>query len=197
MQRISVVGGSCTGKTTLARALAKRLGLPYIELDALHHGPNWEEASAELLQERVRDALAAAPGGWVVDGSYHVKLGDLVFAQADTAILLHPSYATALSRSLRRTVRRLITREELWNGNRERLRDVFSRNSIPLWVLRTHPGHRERFLTLFERYPQLEVVDLGGQRDVERWLQSIQPTAAMSGSSGTSARQNTPPSTER
>jgi adenylate kinase family enzyme len=197
MQRVSVVGGSCCGKTTLARALAARLGLPYIELDALHHGPNWNEASAELLQERVRDALAAAPGGWVVDGSYHRKLGDLVFAQADTVILLHPSYATVLWRSLHRTVRRLITREELWNENRERLRDVVSRNSIPLWVLRTHPGHRERFLALFERHPHLDVVELGGQREVERWLQSIQPAAEMSGSSGASARQNTPPLTER
>jgi adenylate kinase family enzyme len=197
VQRISVVGGSCSGKTTLARALAERLRLPYIELDALHHGPNWEEAPAELLQERVRAALAAAPRGWVVDGSYHVKLGDLVFTQADTAILLHPSYATVLSRSLRRTVRRLITREELWNGNRERLRDAFSRNSIPVWVLRTHLGRRERFRGLFEHHPQLEVVELGGRRDVERWLQSIQPTAEMSGSSGASERQNTPPLTDR
>jgi adenylate kinase family enzyme len=197
VQRISVVGGSCTGKTTLARALAERLGLTYIELDALHHGPNWEEAPAELLQERVRAALAAAPEGWVVDGSYHVKLGDLVFAQADTAILLHPSYATALSRSLRRTVRRLITREELWNGNRERLRDALSRNSITVWVLRTHRSRRERFRGLFERHPHLDVVELGGRRDVERWLQSIQPTAEMSGSSGASERQKMPPLTER
>jgi adenylate kinase family enzyme len=197
VQRISVVGSSCSGKTTLARALAERLGLPYIELDALHHGPNWNEAPAELLQERVRAALASAPRGWVVDGSYHGKLGDLVFAQADTAVLLHPRYATVLWRSLHRTVRRLITGEELWNRNRERLRNVFSRNSIPLYVLRTHPGRRARFLGLFERHPQLEVIELGGRRDVERWLQSIQPTAEMSGSSGSSERQNTPPLTDR
>jgi len=197
VRRISVVGGSCSGKTTVARTLAERLGLRYIELDALHHGPNWEEASAELLQERVRAALASAPEGWVVDGSYHVKLGDLVFTQADTVILLHPRYATVLWRSLHRTVRRLITREELWNGNRERWRDVFSWNSIPLWVLRKHLSRRKRFLGLLERHPELDVIELGERRDVERWLQSIQPTAEMSGSSGTSARQNTPPLTDR
>jgi adenylate kinase family enzyme len=39
--RILVVGSSCSGKTTFARALAGILGRPHIELDALHWGPNW------------------------------------------------------------------------------------------------------------------------------------------------------------
>ena len=41
MERINVVGTSCSGKTTLARAIAGRLGLPYTELDALFWGPRW------------------------------------------------------------------------------------------------------------------------------------------------------------
>jgi adenylate kinase family enzyme len=46
-----VIGVSCSGKTTLGGILARRLDLPYVELDALHHGPNWTEASASSGME--------------------------------------------------------------------------------------------------------------------------------------------------
>jgi adenylate kinase family enzyme len=68
VKRVSVIGVSCSGKTTLGGILARRLDLPYIELDALHHGPNWTEASAEELQAAVLAALGRCPDGWVVDG---------------------------------------------------------------------------------------------------------------------------------
>src|SRR6186997_1715444 len=78
VRRVSVAGISGSGKTTLAAALAARLGVPHVELDALHHGPNWTEATPEELRARVEAALAAAPEGWVADGNYESKLGDLV-----------------------------------------------------------------------------------------------------------------------
>jgi adenylate kinase family enzyme len=65
--RIRVVGASGNGKWTVARALAERLGLPYVELDALNHGPNWTEASDEDFQYAVE--AATADGRWVVDGN--------------------------------------------------------------------------------------------------------------------------------
>jgi adenylate kinase family enzyme len=188
--RVSVVGGSCSGKTMLSRRLAERLRVPHIELDALHHGPDWDEASAELLQARVRAALAAAPDGWVVDGNYHSKLGRLVLDQADLVVFLDPAYRTVLRRSLWRTFSRSLMRVELWNGNRETLRTAFSRHSIVLWVMRTHRPLRAK---MAERLAGDDVVHLRSPREVERWLQSIQATASTSGSSNGSECQNTPP----
>ncbi len=40
-------GTSGSGKSTFARELASRLELRYVELDALHHGPNWSEPTDE------------------------------------------------------------------------------------------------------------------------------------------------------
>ena len=191
--RISVVGGSCSGKTTLSRRLAARLGVPHIELDELHHDPNWQEAPAELLQHRVRDALAAAPDGWVVDGNYHGKIGRLVLDKADLVVFLDLPYRTVLRRSLWRTFSRSLTRQELWNGNRETFRNAFSRHSIVLWVIRTHRQMRPKWE---ERLAGNEVVHLRSPRDVERWFQSIQATASTSGSSNSSERQKTPPLAE-
>jgi adenylate kinase family enzyme len=191
MRRVAVIGGSCAGKTTVSRALAARLGVPHVELDALHHDANWTEAPAELLQERVRAALAAAPDGWVVDGNYHGKLGTFVVDQADTVVWLDVSYATAIRRVLVRTCRRLVRRTELWNGNRERLRDTFGRNSIVWWVLTTHRGFAAKWEERLVGHPHVLRI-----RDADAWLQSIQATAEMSGSSSASARQNTPPFVE-
>src|ERR687884_2172384 len=85
-RRVLVQGVSGSGKSTFARALAERLGVPYVELDALHHGPNWTEAPADELRARVREAMTAAPDGWVIDGNYEGKLGDTVIAAADTIV---------------------------------------------------------------------------------------------------------------
>ena len=54
--RIAVVGTTCAGKTTVAKRLAERHGIPHVELDALHWGPGWSEPSAEEFRERVEEA---------------------------------------------------------------------------------------------------------------------------------------------
>ncbi|HEY7847048.1 MAG TPA: hypothetical protein VIC83_02515, partial [Candidatus Limnocylindria bacterium] len=67
-RRINVVGTSASGKTTFARALAARLAVPWVELDALHWEAGWTEADDAVMRERVRRAIAG--DGWVVDGNY-------------------------------------------------------------------------------------------------------------------------------
>ena len=190
MRRVEVIGPSCSGKSTTARRLAEILGVPCIELDALHHDAGWAEASAEVLQQRVRAALEAAPDGWVVDGTYFGKLGTLVLDEADAIIWLDIPFRTAIRRVLWRTLHRAVRREELWNGNRESLRLAFSRESIVLWVLRTHRDFEAKWVSRLEGRNVVRVTDAAA------WLQSIQATESMSGSSNGSERQKTPPFVE-
>jgi adenylate kinase family enzyme len=190
------MGGSCSGKTTASRRLAAVLGVPHIELDALHHDPGWQEAPAELLQNRVRAAFEAAPDGWVADGNYGRKLGSLVLERADTVVLLDPPYLRTFGRALRRTIGRTVKREELYNGNREQFRFFFTRYWIPWWVLTHHRRHAREVPELVAEQPHLELVVLRSDDEVERWLQSIQATESMSGSSKGSELQNTPPFVE-
>jgi len=190
------MGGSCVGKTTVSGYLAERLGVPHIELDALHHDRGWQEAPPELFQERLRAAFDAAPGGWVADGNYGSKLGTLVLESADTAVLLAPPFGVTFTRALRRTLGRTITREELWNGNREQIRFLFTPYWIPWWVLRTHRRYPGEVAQRVAGHPHLELVTLRSPEEIERWLQSIQPTDSTSGSSNGSERQKTPPFVE-
>jgi adenylate kinase family enzyme len=190
MQRVAVIGPSCSGKTTTADRLAAILGVPHIELDALHHDANWTEAPADVFRERVRAALAAAPDGWVVDGNYYGKLGPLVIDQADTIVWLDIPYGRAVSRVLRRTFGRILRRTELWNGNRETLGNSLGRESIVWWVLSRHRSFATRWASRLEGRNVVRVTD------VDAWLQSIQATESMSGSSKGSERQKTPPFAE-
>ena len=170
MKRVVLVSSaSASGKTTLAHELARRLGAPCHELDALNHGPNWTEATPEELRAAVAPLVAGER--WVIDGAYRGKLGDLVLAAADTVVWLDLPTRTWLPRLVRRTMRRIIRGEELWNGNRETLRNVFfSRDSLILYALRNFSRHRRLYPNELAPFP---VVRLRSNREVRRWFARI------------------------
>jgi adenylate kinase family enzyme len=167
--RIAVVGTSGSGKTTVARELARRHGVPHVELDSLFHGPGWAETPAEEFRRRV--AAATDGDGWVVDGNYDSKLGDLVLGRADTVVWLDLPLRVALTRVTRRTVGRIRTGEELWNGNRESWRGGFlGWESMFVWTIRSHLRHRRARAERLARYPGLRVVRLRSRPEVESYL---------------------------
>ncbi|HEX7736700.1 MAG TPA: AAA family ATPase [Ktedonobacteraceae bacterium] len=173
MRRIVVVGTSGSGKTTLARQLGRALGIPAVELDALHWEPNWQTAEAAVLRERVAEALSGE--AWVVDGNYN-KLRDLTWGRADTVIWLDYNLRVVMSRVIMRTFRRAFSGEELWNGNRERLENaLLSKNSIILWALQTHRKNRLRYEQLANQpeYAHLTIVRHRSPRATSVWLAEV------------------------
>jgi hypothetical protein len=168
--RIWIKGASGSGKSTLSRELARHLELPHVELDSLHHGPQWAAASAEELQARVLDALDDARG-WVVDGNYDSKLGRLVLERAELIVWLDLPLGTQLMQLLRRTARRWWRREVLWNGNRESLKGAFwGGEALFPWAVRTHFRYRRQWPRLLAAR---SVVRLRTRADVDAWLRAI------------------------
>ncbi len=170
LRRINVVGTSGTGKTTFARALARRLGLPYVELDALNWGTNWTQATPEMMRARV--AAEAAAERWVIDGNYSISR-DLLWACADTIVWLDFSRSVVTWRIVSRTLARLVRRTEMWAGNRESLRQLVGRDSIIWWSVSTYARRRRQYPGLLAAHPHLEVVRLRSPRDADRWLRSL------------------------
>lgn len=171
-QRISVVGTSGSGKTTLARQISQRLAIPHVELDALHHEPNWTEAPIDVFRHRVEHSLSG--DRWVVDGNYS-KVRDIVWSRADTVVWLNYPLPVIMGRVVRRTFRRVVTQEELWNGNRETWQMMFSRDSIILWALTTYRKKREQYPILFQQpeYAHLKVVHLHSPQATNAWLKDL------------------------
>jgi len=173
MQRISVVGTSGAGKTTLARQLAQPLAIPHVELDALYWEPNWTEAANEVFRERVTQALQH--DRWVVDGNYS-KVRDLIWGQADTVVWLDYPLRVILGQLLQRSLYRSLTGQELWSGNRETLQKTFlSRDSILLWALQTYTRRRKEYPRLFRQpeYAHLQVVHLHSRTATREFLQTV------------------------
>jgi shikimate kinase len=174
VKRIAIVASaSGNGKTTLGRELARRLDVPFVEVDSLVHGPNWAETPDDELRSLLLPVLDG--DGWVVDGTYRRKLGDLVLARADTVVWLDLPLRVWVPRLLRRTVRRLRGRETLWNDNRESLRGAFwGRESLFGFALRMHFERRRRYPVDLAAFP---VARLRSSAEVERWLDDYSSSA--------------------
>jgi adenylate kinase family enzyme len=167
---VSVLGSSGSGKSTFARELARRLGVVCVELDALHHLPGWQEAPVEEFRRAVAAAIDAP--GWVVDGSYSKKLGDMVLGRADTVVWLDYPRWFVLQRVVRRTLRRVVTREELWNGNREAWTNLYSRDphqNIVVWSwTHFHENRRVNEARMDDRWMRFR-----SPRAAKRWLSRL------------------------
>ncbi len=171
--RILVIGTTGSGKTTLARALSRRLAVPHVELDALTWEANWQNAPPEVFRARVAAAVSAP--GWVTDGGYSA-VRDLTWGGATLLVWLDYPFPLVFTRLVRRTLRRIVTREALWNGNRERFAtQFFTRDSLLLWAFQSHWRHRRTWAERLSggEYPHLVIHRFLSPRETTRWLASI------------------------
>lgn len=144
--RCVVIGTSGAGKSTFAQALSNATQSPYIELDALYWGPQWQA----VAPEQFRHAVMAATRGecWIADGNYSA-VRDVLWSRATHVVWLNYGRWTVFSRVLWRTVGRGVMRTQLSHGNRESLRMAFlSRDSILLWSWSTFRKNRLKFAHL-------------------------------------------------
>jgi adenylate kinase family enzyme len=172
-QRINIVGTTGSGKTTVAKAIAERLGVTTIELDALFWKPNWGKTPDEEFLPRVDEATRG--DRWVLDGNYS-RTRPIVWPRADTIVWLDYRFPRVFWQLVWRTIRRGVTGEELWDGCRERLREsFFSRESILLWCLQTYWSRRRNYPEILSRaeHRHLRIVHLRSPRETAQWLSEL------------------------
>ncbi|MGI8973358.1 MAG: hypothetical protein ACR2HI_04180 [Gaiella sp.] len=89
----------------------------------------------------------------MIDGGYQGKLGELVLEAADLVVWIDLPRRVWLPRLVRRTARRIITRQELWAGNRETLRGALvGRDALLPFALRSFRRRRREYLARLARF---------------------------------------------
>jgi adenylate kinase family enzyme len=145
MRRILVIGPSGAGKTTLARKIAARRGLPHYDLDYYHWRPGWTAPPKEEWRATA-ERLAAAPE-WVMSGNYGGSF-DVRMPRAETIIWLDFPRRLCLARIFWRMTRDYgRTREGMADGCPERIDLKFLHYA---WTF--NKVHRPRILAALERY---------------------------------------------
>lgn len=176
LRRIAVVGSSGAGKTTLSRALSRKLQIQHLELDGLFHQPGWTELDVDNFRDQVNEFVKG--DSWVIDGNY-ARARDLILARADTVVWLRMPRSVVLRQVLYRTFRRLLLREELWNGNRESLRNVLSvrpEHSIVAWAWKMHGKYDSDYTDLMRSArPDQQWVVLRNRRALHAFLNGPPP----------------------
>lgn len=147
------------------------LGVPHTEIDSLFHGPNWTPRASFLDDVQ----CLAQRGAWVTEWQYS-SARPLLAARAELMIWLDlPFMTVTLPRMLRRTLRRRVRREVLWNGNIEA--PLHSFFTDPEHVVRWAWSERHKYEVIVPRLesqaPDLTIVRLRSQHEIERWLTNV------------------------
>lgn len=145
-----------------------------LELDAVFWDAGWTKRDPEAARGLIAAFLATpeAADGWVADGNWSSAVGDALDGVEAWVWLDYPR-RVVIPRVVRRTLRRGLTRAELWHGNREDLRSLLSRDphrNIVVWSWTAHARTRERYAALARTQP---VVRLRTPREARRWLDEI------------------------
>jgi adenylate kinase family enzyme len=169
-RRIVLVGVTGSGKSTLAARISEATGLPWTSTDQLIWEPGWHLVDQP---EQVRRVRAVVTGDrWVLDSAPSAA-ADLLHSRADLVVALDYPRWLSLQRLVRRTVRRVVTREKVCNGNTEGVRQALGRDSILAWHFRTFTERRNRIQALLADRTGPPVVRLTSQRATDAWLRAL------------------------
>lgn len=167
MQRVMIVGQPGAGKSTLARELGDRTGLPVVHVDMIHWMPGWRERPKD---EKIVMAMARqAEPEWIFEGGLSATWDDRL-ARADTLIFLDFPLWLRSWRVFKRTVRDYgRTRVDLPEGCPERFDPEFWK-----WIWETRKTGRDGMDQLVKSAPAgMRVFRLSSPRQVRGFLSGL------------------------
>jgi adenylate kinase family enzyme len=177
MRRVVVLGNTGSGKSTFGAALGAKLGVPYTDSDDLFWQPGWVEVDNDVFRARLDEASSG--DGWVLVGNYLSRATDITWPRADTIVWLDLPLPLVITRSVRRTIKRGITKEVVCNGNTEKVRFVLPERFTgekPLWqYAREHHKNHRPFIEAMLAEPKVTatVHRLRSRADVKRFLVAV------------------------
>ena len=174
MKKINVIGTSGSGKSTFSRALAKALGIEYIEMDAVFWRPDWQEPEDADFFSDLKNAISG--DAWVLDGNYS-RTREIKWEAVDTVIWLDYSFFRTFYRIVSRSVKRAMDKKELWpgTGNTESFYKAFlTKDSIILWMLKNYGKTRRKCTKIMnsQEWSHIRFIRLTTPKQTERFIEN-------------------------
>jgi len=178
MRRINIIGTTGSGKSTLAEKIATKLSIPYVEMDALSWGKNWQSLSDELFLKKLEDCLKKE--SWVLDGNYN-RTTPIKWKNVEIVIWLDLPFWKIFYQVVIRTIHRSWTKKELWPGtnNRETFRkSFFSKDSVIVWCLKMHARTKKRYEACSNdpQYAHIKFIRFKSHKEADQFLNSLSAT---------------------
>ena len=165
-----MIGNSGSGKTTFGSRLAERLGVPFLEMDALRHLPGWQELPDDEFRARV--ATFVQGPAWVIDGNYTAIVREVVWERATHVAWMDLPRSRVMRQVIARSFVRAFSRRELWNRNRELWRH-WVRPDHPIrwaWTQHRRKTLRDEAMLADPRWAHLTAVRIRSRAEAEAWI---------------------------
>ncbi len=180
-RRIHIMGNTSAGKSTLGARFARRLGVPFVELDALNWEPGWvglNTTNPEEFERRIREATAG--DGWVVAGSYTSFSQRVFWPRLETVVWLDLPLPQLVWRVLTRSWRRWRSQELLWGTNYERFWPqlmVWRKEDSLIWWAVTQQQRKRRSLLQYmtdPRWAHIRFIRLTSSAEIELFTHAVE-----------------------
>lgn len=167
MNRVMIIGCGGAGKSTLARKLGEKTGLPVVHLDQLWWAPgNWQHIEKSEFDERL--AVEMAKPRWILDGNFN-RTVEARLEACDTVIYLDYPRLVCLKNWLGRVIQNWGRhRPDMTEGCNEWIDPDFVK-----WVWNFNKNNRKRYYELLSGAQGKNVVILKSRRQTERFLDTL------------------------
>ena len=167
--KIAIIGYSGAGKSTTARILGEKYGVPVLFLDTVYHMPGWQVRPTEESKAIVAQFMAENEG-WVIDGNYKAINQQERFEQADQILFMNFNRFTCFYRAFGRYLKyRGKSRPDMTEGCEEKFDFAFAK-----WILldgRT-PQKVQAYKNMCQKYAE-KVVIINNQKQLDKFLEKI------------------------
>ena len=159
--KISIIGGSGTGKTTLAENLGKKLNLPVCHIDGIHHLPNWQIRDKDERDKIILEKIKKEK--WIIDGTYRSTLSERL-KNSDLVIYLDFSSIAQAKGVLRRVIKHKGEEKKEIPGCKEQMTLKFF-----IWVLKWRKNHRKEIIEKISQIDSNRILIFKNRKKLNEW----------------------------
>lgn len=163
--RISIIGGPGSGKTTLSNILSKKYNIPVTHIDGIHHLKDWKVRDKAERDKIILDIVSKDK--WIIDGTYHDTLKKRLEV-SDLIIWLDYSSITMVKGIIKRYLKNPGKEKEEIPGCKERLNFNFIK-----YVMRYNKNKRHYIIDSLKNINENKVIIFKKQKDLNKWLKEL------------------------